>query len=101
MIAGYIGIAAAVIVAGTAAYAWDADRAFKREHDRAEAATMQRDQFQKGLTQCRAEIAEKNAIIHRFQGLPVERLRLCATRPPSDPCCRAAPAPPAADECRP
>jgi len=87
MIAGYIGIAMAVALAGTAAYAWDADRALKREHDRAEAATMQRDQFQKGLTQCREDVAERNRTLNGMTALPEVRKRLCAIRGAGDPCC--------------
>lgn len=95
------GAVAATIIGGLAVYAWDADKALIREHDRAEAAVMQRDQFAKGLTQCRTEIREKNVIVNTFLELPEVRLRICVQRAPSDPCCRAAPAPPAKDECRP
>lgn len=87
---------AIAIMAGLGAYAWDADRALRREHDRAQAATMQRDQFAKSFNQCRLEIAEKNTIINRMAALPADRLRLCVQRAPTDGCCRPAPA-----ECRP
>lgn len=92
-------IIGAVLVAlniATGVYAWDADRALRREHDRAEAAVLQRDQFAKGLTQCRTEIAEKNAILLRTSRLPIDRLRLCVQRPADDGCCKPAPA-----ECKP
>lgn len=96
-----IGAVAATIIAGLAWYAQDADDAWERETKKALAAELRADSFAKGLTQCRAEIAEKNAIITHFQGLAVDRLRICVTRPPNDPCCRPAPAPPAKDECKP
>lgn len=97
-------IAAAVfatVVGLVGAYAWDADRALKREHDLAQAATMQRDAFAKGLTQCRADVAEHNRTLMRFTALPEVRKRLCAQRGIADVCCRPAPAPPATDECKP
>lgn len=79
----------AVVSALVGVYAWDADKAFKREHDRAEAATMQRDQFQKGLTQCREDVAERNRKLSGMTALPEVRKRLCAIRGAGDPCCTA------------
>lgn len=83
----YVFAVFGVIVALLGAYAWDADRALKREHDRAEAATMQRDQFQKGLVQCREDVAERNRTLGTMTSLPEVRKRLCAIRGAGDPCC--------------
>lgn len=101
MIAGYIGIGMAVALAGATLYAVDADRALSRETKKAVAAELRAGAFAKGLTQCRTEIAEKNAIINRFSTLPVDRLRLCVQRGPQDACCQPAPAAPAEDRCKP
>jgi hypothetical protein len=83
---------AATIIAGLGAYAWDADRALRREHDRAEAATMQRDAYAKGLTQCRLDVAERNRTLAGMTALPEVRKRLCAQRGAADACCKPAPA---------
>ena len=97
----YLGIAAAAAIAGATLYAIDADRALDREQKARVAAELQRDQFAKGLTQCRTDIAEKNRILLDAAALPLVRKRLCAQRVPTDPCCRPAPAPPAEDACKP
>lgn len=97
----YATIGMAVALGVSVLYGMDADRALDREQKARAVAEASVKSFAQGLTQCRAEIAEKNALIHRFQGLPADRLRICATRPPSDPCCKPAPAPPGKDECKP
>lgn len=92
-------IVGAVLVAlniATGVYAWDADRALRREHDRAEAAVLQRDQLQKHVVTLETAIAERNRRLASFGALPEVRKRLCAQRPPTDGCCKPAPA-----ECKP
>lgn len=86
-------ILAGILVAAnlaTGLYAWDADRALRREHDRAAAATLQRDQFEKGLAQCRLDVAERNRILNGMTMLPVVRKQLCAVQGPQSPCCTPA-----------
>lgn len=95
-LAGAVAAASAAIIAGLVWYAADADSALDREQKKLVTAELQREQFAKGLTQCRTEIAEKNAIVGRFTELPEVRLRLCVQRAPSDGCCKPAPA-----ECKP
>lgn len=89
-ITGYIVVVFVVIAGLLGVYAWDADRALRREHDRAEAATMQRDQFAKGLVQCREDVAERNRTLAGMASLPEVRKRLCAIRGAGDPCCTPA-----------
>lgn len=96
MIGGYIGIGMAVALVGATLYAIDADRALDRDQKKLAESELRADSFAKGLTQCRAEIAEKNAIINRFSTLPVDRLRLCVQRGPQDGCCKPEPT-----ECKP
>lgn len=97
----YATIGLAIALGVSVLYGMDADRALDREQKARAVAEASAKSFAQGLTQCRAEIAEKNAIIHRFQGLDERRLRICVTRPPNDPCCRPAPAPPEKDGCAP
>ena len=81
------GAVAATIIAGTAVYAWNADRALDRTKKALVTAELQRDQFAKGLTQCRIDIAERNRTLATMTGLPEVRKRLCAIRGAGDPCC--------------
>ena len=97
----YVTIGMAVALGVSVLYGMDADRALDREKKARVTAELAAKGFADGLRQCRTEIAEKNAIIYRVQGLDERRLRICVTRPPSDPCCKPAPAPPAKDECKP
>lgn len=96
-----IGAVLLALNAATFVYAWDADRALDREKKGRVTAELAAKGYAAGLTQCRTEIAEKNALVLRFMALPEARLRLCATRPPTDPCCKPAPAEPGKDECKP
>lgn len=73
----------------TGLYAWDADHALKREHDRAQAAEMQRDQLFKAYRELQLAIAERNRRLAQFSALPEVRKRLCAVRGAGDPCCSA------------
>lgn len=97
----YLMIVGFVVMAGLGALWQIAENRLDREQKARAVAEASAKSFAQGLTQCRAEIAEKNAIIHRFQGLDERRLRICVTRPPNDPCCRPAPAPPEKDGCAP
>lgn len=87
MIAGYIGIAAAVAIAGAGIYAWDADKALDRTRKALTTAELQKDQFAKGLTQCRLDIRERNKTLAGMTALPVVRKQLCAVQGPASPCC--------------
>lgn len=101
MIAAYIGAGMAVALAGAALYAIDADRALAREQKARAVAEASAKSFAQGLTQCRAEIADRNRFVTDAMALPAVRKRLCAQRAPSDACCKAPPKPPAKDECAP
>lgn len=94
-----IGLGAALSV--SVLYGIDADRALDREQKARAVAEASAKSFAAGLSQCRAEIAERNRFVTDAMSLPEVRKRLCAQRAPSDPCCKAAPKPPAVDECRP
>lgn len=87
-----IGAVLSAALASAVWYGLDADAALDRDQKKLVAAELRADQFAKGLTQCRTEIAEKNAIMSRFSSLPEVRLRLCVQRGPTDGCCKPSPA---------
>lgn len=96
MILGFLGlgkiqaIVAAVLIAAIAAlslYAWDADRAVKREHDAAQAAQMERDAYAKAADELKRAVDQRNRLIARFTALPRDRQRLCAVQGPLSGCC--------------
>lgn len=57
---------------------------------------LQRDQLAEAIKAKDEAIADRNRIAERFSSLPVDRLRLCVQRAPTDGCCKPAPA-----ECKP
>lgn len=98
---GYLLVIGAVVVAVLTGLWQSAEAGLDREKKARVTAELAAKGYAAGLTQCRTEIAEKNALVLRFMALPEARLRLCATRPPNDPCCKPAPAEPGKDECKP
>lgn len=53
---------------------------------------LQRDQLVEAVRAKDEAIADRNRIAARFSALPVDRLRLCVQRAPTDGCCKPAPA---------
>lgn len=92
-----IGLGAALAV--SVLYGMDADRALDREQKARAVAEASAQAFAQGLTQCRAEIADRNRFVQDAMGLPEVRKRLCAQRGPADACCKPKPA--EGDECKP
>lgn len=97
----YLIVIGLVVMAGLGALWQTAEAALEREQKARAVAEASVKGYADSLTQCRAEIAEKNRIITGIQGLDERRLRLCVTRPATDPCCQPPPAPPAEDRCKP
>lgn len=84
-----------VLIASLGGYAWDADRALKR--DRAALVEAKRDlaAVTATLERERADARARRDSDAKVRLLPEDRVRLCATRGPADPCCQPT------GECRP
>lgn len=97
----YLMIVGFVVMAGLGALWQIAEGKLDREQKARAVAEASVKSFAAGLTQCRAEIAERNKFVNDAMALPEIRKRLCAQRAPSDACCQPAPKPPEKDGCAP
>jgi hypothetical protein len=97
----YLMIIGFVAMAGLGTLWQIAEGRLDREQKARAVAEASVKSFAAGLTQCRAEIAERNRFVTDAMALPEVRKRLCAQRAPTDACCKAPPKPPEGDECKP
>lgn len=95
----YATIGLALALGASVLYGLDADRALDREQKARAVAEASAKSFAQGLTQCRAEIADRNRFVTDAMALPEVRKRLCAQRAPTDACCKTPPKPPEKDGC--
>jgi hypothetical protein len=90
-----IGGAVVAVIVGLGAYAYDADKAVRRETARAIKSERDLAAVTETLRREREDARARRESDARVRMLPEERVRLCAVRGPASPCCTAA------GECKP